>query len=149
MTVEEIEELAKPEGFQPFTIVTVDGLQMDVPRPEFIDIPPLHHDEPSYVVVYTTDQAHVPKLVNLRAIERIDRFAGKQKNEEEIRRRKIAETKAWLEANYQKQVAPTGQTVELPAWLWEVIDAKAAQLGVSRNALIAVLLDELLRSEGK
>jgi hypothetical protein len=25
------------------------------PRPEFIDIPSLHHEEPSYVVVYTTE----------------------------------------------------------------------------------------------
>ena len=26
-----------------------------VPRPKFIDIPPLHHDEPSNAVVYTTE----------------------------------------------------------------------------------------------
>jgi hypothetical protein len=55
MTIEEIEELAKPGGFRPFTIVTIDGPRRAVPRPEFIDIPPLHQGEPSYVVAYTTE----------------------------------------------------------------------------------------------
>lgn len=35
--------------------MTIDGLRRAVPRPEFIDIPPLHQGEPSYVVVYTTE----------------------------------------------------------------------------------------------
>ena len=72
MTIEEIEKLAKSEGFRPFAIVTIDGLRRAVPRPGFINIPRFPSEEPSYVVVYSTDQFHVAKIVNLGAIDHID-----------------------------------------------------------------------------
>lgn len=73
MTREEMDELAKPEGFRPFAIVTQGGLRMEVPHPEFIDIPP---DGASFVTVYTTGRAHVAKFIELDAIDHIDWQTG-------------------------------------------------------------------------
>jgi hypothetical protein len=69
MTREEMIELAKPESFRPFTVVTQDGVRMEVPRPEFIHIPP---EGASFVSVYTTGRAHVPRFIELDAIDHID-----------------------------------------------------------------------------
>jgi len=40
MTLEELEQLADPNGFQPFAIVTQGGLRMEIPHSECLDIPP-------------------------------------------------------------------------------------------------------------
>lgn len=69
MTREDFEELAKPEGFQPFIIVTQGGLRMEVPHPEYIDIPP---EAGSYVVVYTTGRTHIARWLDLNAIDHIE-----------------------------------------------------------------------------
>jgi hypothetical protein len=69
MTREEIEQLAQPEGFQPFAIVTQGGLRMEVPHPEFIDIPP---EDATFVSVYRTARPHVPRFIELAAIDHID-----------------------------------------------------------------------------
>jgi hypothetical protein len=75
MTLEELEQLADPNGFQPFAIVTQGGLRMEIPHSEFIDIPP---DGASFVAVYTTDRAHVPRLIDYSAIDHIE-FLAPQK----------------------------------------------------------------------
>jgi hypothetical protein len=69
MTREEIEEMSQPEHFEPFAIVTIGGLRMEVPHPEFIDVPP---EGATYVTVYTTGRAHIAKFVALDAIDHID-----------------------------------------------------------------------------
>ena len=65
-------------------------------------------------------------------------------NEEELRKRK-AEIQAQMEAGFRRQVEPTSHPVELPANMWEALDHIAARLGVSRDALIRVWLDEHLQ----
>ena len=47
---------------------------MEVPDPEFVDIPPISEDAevPSYVTVYTTRRATVAKFIDLDAIDHID-----------------------------------------------------------------------------
>lgn len=69
MSLEELNQLAEPEGFRPFMIVTKQGLRMEIPHPEFIDIPP---EGSSFVTVYRTGQAHMPRLIDLNAIDHID-----------------------------------------------------------------------------
>jgi hypothetical protein len=69
MTRDEMQQLAESEGFRPFAIVTQGGLRMEVPHPEFINIPP---DGASFVTVYTTGRARVPKFIELEAIDHID-----------------------------------------------------------------------------
>jgi hypothetical protein len=70
MTRDEMQQLAESEGFRPFAIVTQGGLRMEVPHPEFINIPP---EGASYVLVYTTGRpAHVPRFIELDAIDHID-----------------------------------------------------------------------------
>jgi hypothetical protein len=69
MTSEDFEALAAPEAFRPFTIVTKSGWSAEVPRPEFLDVPP---QPASYVVVYTTGTARIPRLVYLDAIDHIE-----------------------------------------------------------------------------
>jgi len=73
MTLAEPQQLSEPSGFQPFAVVIQGGLRMEVPHPEFIDIPP---DGASFVVVYTTGQAHVPRLIDLAAIDHIEFLAS-------------------------------------------------------------------------
>jgi hypothetical protein len=68
MTIEDFEELAAPEGFRPFVVVTKSGWSIKVPHPEFVAIPP---QPASYIIVYTA-RAHVPQLVDLDAIDHIE-----------------------------------------------------------------------------
>ena len=75
MTLEELEQLADPNGFQPFAIVTQGGLRMEIPHSEFIDIPP---DGASFVAVYTTDRAHVTRFARPDR-DRSYRFLAPQK----------------------------------------------------------------------
>jgi|BogFormECP12_OM2_1039638.scaffolds.fasta_scaffold37584_3 hypothetical protein len=77
MTREEITELANPDTFQPFVIVTSSGHRFKIPHADFIDIPPVPEDEgeqaprpPSYVTVY--GKASIPRFIvlsNITAIE--------------------------------------------------------------------------------
>lgn len=69
MTLEELSQLAEPEGFSAFVIVTKQGLRAQIPHPEFIDIPP---EGASFVTIYRTGQAHMPCLIDLDAIDHID-----------------------------------------------------------------------------
>ena len=69
MTLDELNQLAEPNGFRPFSIVTKAGFSMEIPHPEFIDIPP---EGASFVTVYRTGKAHMPTLIDLGAIDHID-----------------------------------------------------------------------------
>ncbi|HEV3208683.1 MAG TPA: hypothetical protein VGY91_00325 [Chthoniobacterales bacterium] len=69
MTFEELNDLAAPEGFRPFAIVTQGGLRVEIPHPEFIDIPP---EGASFVTVYRTSRSRIPRLIDLNAIDHID-----------------------------------------------------------------------------
>jgi hypothetical protein len=73
MTREEIKQLAHPESFRVFAIVTRDGLRMEVPHREFIALPP---EGASYVLVYSTGRAHVPRWIELNEIDHIDWEVG-------------------------------------------------------------------------
>ena len=71
MTRVDLEEIAKPEGFKPFTVVTVGGLEMKVPHPEFIVIPP--GGEESYIQIFKlVGRTSVPKWIALDAIDHIE-----------------------------------------------------------------------------
>jgi hypothetical protein len=72
MTLEELEQLSDPNGFQPFAIITQGGLRMEIPHSEFVDIPP---DGASFITVYTTGRARVPRLIDLAAIDHIEFLA--------------------------------------------------------------------------
>jgi hypothetical protein len=74
MTRDEINALIDPLGFRPFAIVTQGGLRMEVPHPEFVDLPPMEEDmEPaSYVTVYTRGRVAIAKFIDLDAIDHID-----------------------------------------------------------------------------
>jgi hypothetical protein len=74
MTREEINQLIEPQGFRPFAIVTQGGLRMEIPHPEFVDLPPMEEEmEPaSYVTVYTRGRVAIAKFIDLDAIDHID-----------------------------------------------------------------------------
>ena len=74
MTRDEISQLIQAQGFRPFAIVTQGGLRMEVPHPEFVDLPPIEEDmeAPSYVTVYTRGRTAVAKFIDLDAIDHID-----------------------------------------------------------------------------
>jgi hypothetical protein len=69
MTIQEFEALAAPEGFQPFVIVTKSGWSIEVPHPEFVDIPP---QPASYVIVYSTGAGRALRLIDLGDIDHIE-----------------------------------------------------------------------------
>jgi len=74
MTRDEISQIIQPQGFRPFAIVTQGGLRMEVPHPEFVDLPPTEAgmETPSYVTVYTRARAAIAKFIDLDAIDHID-----------------------------------------------------------------------------
>lgn len=62
------ERAARPESR--YTMERVQRIAtLDVPHPEFIDIPP---DGASFVTVYTTARARVPQFIELDAIDHVD-----------------------------------------------------------------------------
>ena len=69
MTLEDFSELAAPEGFRAFVIVTRSGWSIQVPQREFVSIPP---QPASYIIVYTSRASHIPRLVDLGAIDHIE-----------------------------------------------------------------------------
>jgi hypothetical protein len=70
MSIEDFEELVAVPGFRPFTVVTKAGWSIEVPHPEFVDVPP---QPVSYVVVYTSGAGgRAPRLIDLGAIDHIE-----------------------------------------------------------------------------
>jgi len=76
MNRSEIAQLAEPEGFKPFVIVTSSGTRFSIDHPDYIDIPPLPQVEegddadPSYVTVYNRGSvARFIVLENIASIE--------------------------------------------------------------------------------
>jgi hypothetical protein len=76
MNRSEIAELAEPEGFKPFVIITSSGTRYSIDHPDYIDIPPLPQVEqgeeagPSYVTVYNRGSvARFIVLENIASIE--------------------------------------------------------------------------------
>jgi hypothetical protein len=72
MTREEMTELADPERFRSFTIVTTGGQRFHISHPDYIDIPPLPEENGwvSYVTVY--NRGSVPRFIVLTNIDSIE-----------------------------------------------------------------------------
>jgi hypothetical protein len=72
MSREEMIELANPERFRSFTIVTVAGQRSNIPHHDYIDIPPLPEEAGwvSYVTVY--NRGSVPRFIVLTNIDGIE-----------------------------------------------------------------------------
>jgi hypothetical protein len=70
MTREEIVQLPEPIGVRPFTITTSGGLRLNIPHPDFIDMPPKARRSPSHVTVYNRNSvARFIVLTNIDSVE--------------------------------------------------------------------------------